>query len=210
MSRRRFLGATIVWLAVVVSASALVWVVISRAGQDLVASQQPMSTAATTGAGATPVRPSGRPSRTPSKGPSRSPSATPSGDGSAPSSSSTPTATPTATPTPTVTPTAAPTPSTSPSTTPSSPTRQPTTPATEERRTWQGAPGSITAACEPAGAPRVSAQPANGFQAQVHREDSLVDVEFEGREDEKGLHVSVIVRCVSGVPSFSARSEQDG
>ena len=207
MSRRRFLGATIVWLAVVASASALVWVVISRAGQDLVASEQPMSTAGTTGAGATPVRPSGRPSRTPSTGPSRTPSTTPSGVGSAPSSPATSPAAPTASATPAATPT--PTPSTSPSTRPSSPTRQPTTPVTEERRTWQGATGSITAACEPTGAPRVSAQPANGFQAQVHREDSLVDVEFEGHEDEKGLHVSVIVRCVSGVPSFSAQSEQD-
>ena len=44
MSRPRILGAVLVWLVVVASVSALVWVVISRAGDDLVASDQPLMT----------------------------------------------------------------------------------------------------------------------------------------------------------------------
>ena len=201
MSRQRVLGAALAWLAVVASVSALVWVVISRAGDDLVASDQPLATAGTSAGAApspTPSRTSSaRPSRTPSRTPSATPSSTPSTapstpapSSSAPSTSATPSESPTSTPQPT-----------------STPTEQSLPPATEERRTWQGRAGSVVAACGSGASPLVTAQPANGFRAEVHREDDEVDVEFEGREDESGLHVSVVVRCASGVPSFSVRSE---
>ena len=153
MSRLRALGATFVWLVVVASVSALVWVVISRAGDGLVSSGQPLMT--TEGEMAAPPRtPSARPSRTPSRTPSNDTSAT-----SAPG---------------------------------------------EERRTWQGQAGSIVAACDATGIRLVSAQPANGFRAEVKDEDGVLRVEFEGREDQSGTDVSVLARCVGGVPSFSA------
>ena len=214
MSRQRVLGATLVWLAVVATVSALVWVVISRAGDDLVASDRPLMT---TSDGSTPDSartPSARPSRTPSRSPSPTPSRSPS---SRPTSSSAPTATssPSTAPTPSASPSTAPsstpsgTPSGTPSTQPpSSPTEQSSTPSTEQR-TWQGQPGSIVVSCGATGIRLVSLEPVSGFRAEVHREDGRVDVEFEGREDESGLHVSVTARCVGGVPSFDAQSERD-
>ncbi len=195
MSRQRVLGAALVWLAVVATVSALVWVVISRAGDGLVASDQPLVT--TRGAATAPRTPSSRPSRTPSRTPSNDPSRTPS-----PTPSKEPSAT--SSPSAVVTPSAAP--SSAPPASSSSPTEQP---STAMRRTWQGQPGSIVVSCGATGIRLVSAQPVNGFRAEVHREDDLVEVDFEGREDEDGLHVTVEARCVAGVPSFSAHSEQD-
>ncbi len=195
MSGQRLLGATLVWLVVVSSVSALVWVVISRAGDDLTASDQPLMTSAS-GSAVVPPTTAVRPSRTPSKTPSRTPSATP-------------TKQPSATPS-----TAAGTPSASPSTTPpptssSPPKEQPANATTERSQTWQGQAGSLVVSCGATGIRLVSAQPADGFRADVHREDDLIDVEFEGREDRSGTHVRVEARCVGGAPSFSTHSEQD-
>lgn len=195
MSRQRVLGAALVWLVVVASVSALVWVVISRAGDDLVSSGQPLLTSEGDPSSA-PPSPSTRPSRTPSQSPSRAPS----NDASATSSPST-------TPTPS-TPSASPS-EPSPSATPDPPTEQPSTPAIAERRTWQGQAGSIVAACDSTGIRLVSAQPANGFRAEAQNEDGMLKIDFEGREDESGTDVSVVARCVGGVPSFVVRGEDD-
>lgn len=202
MSRQRVLGAAVVWLAVVATVSALVWVVISHAGDGLVASDQPFVTTRSERGTAAPRTPSSRTSPTPTKAPTRTPSRTPSASPSpVPSATASP-----STGAPTDSPSTPTTPSTSPST---SPTEQPSTPATEERRTWQGPPGSVVVSCGATGIRSVFAQPVDGFRAEVHREDDLVDVEFEGQEDESGLHVSVTARCVGGVPTFSAQSEQE-
>ena len=212
MSRQRVLGATLVWLVVVASVSALVWVVISRAGDDLVSSDQTLMTTGgdTSSAPGTPsARPTRSPSRTPSRAPSASPSQTPTNGTSptpttpSPSSSS---------PSPSSSPAPAPSPSSpppSPTATPSSPTEQPSVQAAEERRTWQGRSGSVVAACGGNGIRLVSAQPANGFSADVKDEDGALKVEFEGREDESGTDLSVVARCVGGVPSFSVGSRDD-
>lgn len=82
MSRQRILVAIVLWLVVVASVSALVWLVISHTGADLVASDQPVGTPRT--GGTTPSRspstsPPGSPSATPSASPGESPSETPSG-----------------------------------------------------------------------------------------------------------------------------------
>lgn len=58
MTRPRVFAALVVWLVTVAGTSTLVWVVISRAGDDLATSEQP-STAATRADG---PRPSPRPS----------------------------------------------------------------------------------------------------------------------------------------------------
>ncbi len=210
MSRRRTLGAALAWLTVVATVSAMVWVVISRAGDGLVASGRPVTTTGSSQTIGSPATPSGRSSRRPSKTPSRTPSGTPSRAPSATASNaspSTPTPSTTVTPTTTVAPTTAPTTS-APPTSPASPTGQPSSSATEQRRTWQGQAGTLVVSCGGTGIRLVSAQPANGFRADVHREDALIDVEFEGREDESGIKVTVVARCVAGVPAFSTRSEQ--
>ena len=207
MNRHRVLGAAIVWLAVVASASALVWVVISRAGADLVASDQPVLSAGT-GTAVPPRTPPARPSRTPSTSPSRTPSRPPT-PAQAPTATSGPTErTPTSSSSTPTTPSASPSVA-PPSVPPSSPPSQPSVTAIQERRTWQGQAGSIVVAFDASGIRLVSAQPVNGFRADVHREDDLIDVEFEGREDESGIKVSVVARCVAGVPSFSAQSKDD-
>jgi cytoskeletal protein RodZ len=200
MSRRRILAATLAWLAVVATVSALVWVVISRAGDGLVSSDQPLMTtgeqtvSSPRGAAASPSR---TPSRSPSRTPSRTPSPTPSE-----SPSATPSATPSASASPSSTPTSTPSAPVSPSTSPPSPTQQPPVVANEQRRTWQGQAGSLVAACGASGIRFVSAQPADGFRADVHNEDGALEVEFEGGEDSAGAHVKVRARCEGGVPSF--------
>lgn len=184
MSRQRVLGAVLAWLVVVASVSGLVWVVISRAGDDLVASNDPVRT---TGTPSAPERP--RQSRKPSRSSSPDASATPSD-----STASTVPASPSTTAAPTA---------------PTTPTGQPSPTPTVQRRTWQGQAGSVVAACSATGIRLVSAQPSNGFRADVHAENELLDVEFEGREDRSGTHVSVLARCEGGVPSFSVQSEED-
>ena len=188
MSRQRVIGAILVWLVVVASVSALVWVVISRAGDDLVASEQTLMTTGTP----PPVSDTTSPAPTPSGKPSRKPS------------SASPSPSAQVTPTPSASPSATPTEETS---SPPSPSETPA--AAGERRTWQGRPGSIVVTCGASGIRLVSAQPANGFRAEVHDEDGSLEVEFEGREDESGLHATVGARCVGGVPSFTVQIDEE-
>ena len=185
MSRQRVLAATLAWLAVVASVSTLVWVVISRAGDDLISSDQPLATTVEQTAAppyGTGTSPSPSPARTPSPSRSDDASASP-----APTASSVSPA--------------------SPSTSPTSPTQQPATAATEERRTWQGQAGSIVALCAATGIRLVSAQPANGFRAEAQDGGETLEIEFEGREDRAGTDVKVVVRCAAGVPSFAVETD---
>lgn len=192
MSRRRLLGAALVWLAVVVSVSALVWLVISQAGRGLVASD---GTPPTSGADPTSAPPAYHPSMAP-HAPSGSPSQTSSEP--PPEPSTTPTSTPTSHP---ATP--------DPSATPDSPTGSPSSSEAEVGRTWQGLAGTVVVSCAPSGVRLVSAQPSNGFKVEVHAEDGRLEAAFEGREDDRGAHVRVVARCVSGTPSFSVESDDD-
>lgn len=61
MSRPRVLFAVLGWLVVVVAGSALAWTVISRTGQDVLTSEQPV--VATTGSGPARTTDAARPSR---------------------------------------------------------------------------------------------------------------------------------------------------
>jgi hypothetical protein len=83
MSRARILGWVAAWLVVVLVGSTLVWAVISRAGKDVVAAQDPV--VATTGPGPTRTTASSSPPVS-----SHSPSSRPSHPSSAPGSSTPP------------------------------------------------------------------------------------------------------------------------
>ena len=65
------------------------------------------------------------------------------------------------------------------------------------------------AACGATGIRLVSAQPADGFRAEVHDEDDRLEVEFEGTDDRSDVHVVVVATCEGGEPTFAARSEND-
>jgi hypothetical protein len=56
----------------------------------------------------------------------------------------------------------------------------------------------------------VSAQPADGFHAEVKAggPDEL-EVEFEGREDDDGGDITVVARCRSGAPAFAVEADDD-
>jgi len=150
VSRPRVLVAVAAWLVVVAGVSALVWVVISRAGDELAAPQQPLV--------ARTEQPTASPSTSPS--PSPSPSLDP-GQG-------------------------------------------------EQRASWQGSAGLIIAACDGSGIRLVSAQPTDGFHAEIKDggPDEL-EVEFEGREERSGSDVTVVAHCVSGVPTFRTQDEEE-
>lgn len=187
MNGQRALAAAVVaWLAVVAVASGLVWVVISRAGDDLVAAGQP-GAASSPGTAAPSDRDTPRPTRKPraTSSPSSSGSATPEPTGT---STGTPTATPTSDPT-------------------GQQTSSPPAPSVVQR-TWQGAAGTVVAACQDGVARLVSAQPATGFRAEASGEDGALSVEFEGREDRSGTDVRVVARCAGGVPTFSVESRE--
>jgi hypothetical protein len=144
MTRLRVLAGVAAWLVVVAGVSTVVWLVISSAGAQLIASQQPLV------------------ARTTDSGPGPS------------------------------------------STTPAAPSPG------VERRTWEGASGSIIATCDGSTIRLVSTQPADGFHAEVKDDgpDEL-EVEFEAREDRSAGDVTVIAHCVSGFPDFAAETSRD-
>jgi hypothetical protein len=152
MTRPRVLAAIAAWLVVVAGVSTLVWFVISRAGGQLVAPQQPLvATSEQAGGARSPAGPSDQPSDHPSA-----------------------------------------------------------QPATGERRTWQGSSGLVIAVCDPGGVRLVSAQPIDGFHAEVKDAGpEELEVEFEGREDQSDGDVTVVARCSDGVPGFTVEAEDD-
>jgi hypothetical protein len=147
MTRPRVLAAIAAWLVVVAGVSTLAWFVISRAGGQLVAPQEPLvATSEQAGGGRTPATPAVEPPDQPSAG---------------------------------------------------------------ERRTWQGGAGLVIAVCDPGGVRLVSAQPIDGFHAEVKDAGpEELEVEFEGREDQGG-DVTVVARCASGAPAFTVEAEDD-
>jgi len=78
------------------------------------------------------------------------------------------------------------------------------------RRTWQGPAGFVIATCERRKIRLVSAQPVSGFHVEVKHDGSeQLEVEFEAREDRRSGDVRVVARCVSGIPKFTPRAEDD-
>jgi hypothetical protein len=175
--RAAVLGA-VLWCVVVVAASSLVWVVISRAGAGVVPSAQPQVDVT----GSLPVpAPSHSPAGRPTPGVTLSPQPSrPSSPGGTPSGG------PTASP-------AVPPPSTS--STPSAPAPQ--------RSSWSGVAGHVVAECRGPAGHFVAAYPNTGWRYLIgSRGPALVQVTFV-RPGEDGRSVTVQARCVSGVPHFA-------
>jgi hypothetical protein len=176
----------VTWLVVVAVGSTAVWLVISRAGQDVgTAGEAPLGAAATVGEPGPPTLiPPSRSERPDQSGPS--------------------TASPTRTSTP------EPPESPSPSATTQSPPEPPAEPAAQ-RRTWNGPGGLLTAQCRGAMVSLVAAQPEGGYAVEVHdRGPEELEVTFEAREDDSGQKSEVRARCLDGVPHFESRTEHEG
>lgn len=184
MSPSRVVTWVLAWLVVVAVGSTLVWAVISRAGERIVASDDPL--VATSGTSA-------------------SQAAKPEPTASASKSEPTPS---TATPPPTSS-TSTPPATSGTSRPPSSPSSPRTPPALElERRTWQGPGGLVVAQCKGTTISRVSLLPDNGYQVELKNDGpEELEVEFEGREDESGSSASVHAVCVDGAPVFESEIE---
>jgi hypothetical protein len=168
------------WVGVVIAGSALTWVAINRAGDQVnggsgQSTTEPavVTTLGTAPAG-TPV-----PSRTPSPG---APIATaPGSPRSTPTSSATTTR-------PSVRPTAKG--SSSPS-------------VRAERRTWTGAAGFVTVSCTGRQARLEGASPSDGWSYEVgDAAGDSVEVKFEKGESEVQVHAA----CVGAVPRFEVES----
>ena len=181
---RGWLLGALAWTLVVALGSTLVWVVISRAG-DEVAPQTGLSADAPDssfpdGGSVPPLAPRETLSATPTGEPTR-----PSGTGSS----------------------NVPSPSGSPSSDGSSSGAPDGSPAV--RRTWSGAGGSVVAECSAPTIRLVAAQPEGGFAVDVgSRGPEEVEIKFEGRgEEERESEVHAV--CVGGVPRFSAESKSE-
>jgi len=174
------LGA-VLWCAVVVAVSSLVWVVISRAGAGVLPTTQPQ--ADVTGSLPVPGRDSdGRPS--PGVTLSPRPSDSPSTGTTIPGSPSS---------TPVVPP---------PSSTPPAPTAQ--------RRSWSGTAGHVVAECRGPAVHLVAAYPNAGWRYLIgSRGPGLVQVRFV-RVGEDGRSVTVQAACDAGVPDFTLAAHQPG
>lgn len=189
LARSLILG-TLAWVLVVAVGSTLVWTVISRAGQEVVAPTEPMIVAGRT------LERSASPSRSRSASPSESASPSP----SQPPSTSVPASTP-----PAVPPAA---PASSPSSSASDPDPDTAAPVAQ-RRTWQGEGGLVVAQCRGATMSLVAAQPDAGYAVDVgERGPETLEVEFDGRGDNSGKRTRVEARCMAGVPQFNASSDE--
>lgn len=168
------------WIGVVAAGSALTWVAIDRAGNQVSGGTEPSSTepAAVGTIGTAPTTPSSTPTRT-----------------AAPTTSA-PThgATTTSTPTPTTNPTRRPS---------STPTRSTVPQPHAVSRTWSGAAGTVTVACTSRTAQLKGTSPADGWHVEVNDASGAeIEVKFERSESE----VQVKATCVDGVPRFQVES----
>lgn len=178
MSRRMWVLAVGAWLAVVVAGSALTWVAINRAGDQVtggsdVATTQP-GLVSTLGSAPTA-------STTPSVGPT--------GPHATASTSRTPTS-----PRPTQLATPRPTPSAP---------RTSATVAHSETRTWTGTAGFVTVSCSGRQARLKGASPGDGWSYEVgDASGDSVEVKFERGETEVQVHAT----CPGGTPEFQVES----
>ena len=172
------------WIAVVIAGSALTWLAINRAG-DQVSSAADAEATQPVVVGRVDAPPSARPSAKPTAKPTAKPSPSP---------------TSTRTAAPTTTPTSAPTPRVAPS------RPRTTAPSRSETRTWTGAAGFVTVSCTGSVARLQAASPNDGWS--VERGDEAgdhVEVKFE----RDGVEVQVQALCVGGIPQFRAETGGD-
>lgn len=183
MSRRMWALAATAWAVLVVAGSALTWVAIDRAGQQVTgaatAGETPPVVVGTIGAA---------PTRT-------------SGDGQGRSTTAPPTAGATSSATGSSHHTPRPGHDTSPSKNPAPPTG---TATGTQTRTWSGAAGTVTVACTARTAQLKGTSPNDGWHVEVDKPSGTdVDVSFERNEAE----VKVDASCAGGVPVFRAESD---
>lgn len=191
MTGRTWVLAATAWVGVVIVGSALTWLAIDRAGQQVsgtAASSETTRPAVVGTIGSPPVA-----SGTPSVVPSGTASVMPSAGGTASSAPATPTRTPTSTPT-------HPTKSSGGSPPKSSP------PANTEIRTWSGPSGSVTVSCTGSTIRFQGASPNDGWRVE-RGDDSGDEIEVKFEEDE--TEVQVKATCVSGVPRFQVETSGD-
>jgi hypothetical protein len=75
--------------------------------------------------------------------------------------------------------------------------------------TWQGPSGAVVAACDGDAVELVSAQPANGFRAEVESSGPhMLEVAFT-RVHKPATGVKVVAHCVSGAVTFTSEPEED-
>lgn len=198
MVRRGLVVAATAWLVVVLVGATMVWAVISRAGQELVAGE--------TGSGIGPGQVAPREPRT--TGP-QSPlkprrSATPDRPRHSPGGR---------------TDEASPDASTEPSSAGPSPSQQPPPPPDSasppggggdesKTDTWSGAPGSFTVTCNGSSVTSFSATQNGGWSVEAAREAGKVEAHYHkvGGEQE----VEVTATCTAGGPRFSVHSDGEG
>ncbi len=176
-----WLLAVTAWVVVVIAGSALTWVAIDRAGSQVTGNPDPAETqpAVVGTLGSAPTR-------------THSPKDGPSATSTAPAS---PRRTPSRTPSPTAGATRPD--ATSPSKTAAS------SPVQTETRTWSGAAGSVTVACNGRTAQVRGTFPSDGWHVEVgHSSGSEVEVTFKKDQAE----VQVQATCVAGVPRFRVES----
>ncbi len=179
------LGA-VLWCAVVVAVSSLVWVVISRAGAGVLPTTQPQADVT----GSLPV---------PGQGPDGRPSP---GLTLTPRPSDTPSSVATTPGAPSSSPALPPSSSSPPSSTPTAPVAQ--------RRSWSGTAGHVVAECRGPAAHLVAAYPNAGWRYLIgSRGPGLVQVRFV-RVGEDARPVTVQATCVAGVPDFTLAAHQPG
>jgi len=184
MSRRMWVLAVLAWVGVVIAGSALTWIAIDRAGQQVTGS--PASTTTTQPPVIGTVGP-------PPTGP------TPSAPGQSGPSASTSAPLPTTSPSPTHAPTTRPGTSTP---------RTSSPPVTRtETRTWSGTGGWLTVSCTGGRATLKSASPNDGWSFERGDDaGDAIEVKFEGGDTE----VKVRATCVAGVPQFHVESSTSG
>jgi len=176
-----FLAVT-AWVVVVIAGSALTWVAIDRAGNQVTGNPTPDQTqpAVVGTIGAAPTR-----THSPKHGP-RATRTSPAG----PRATTLPSRTPSATPTSTR-------PGGSPSKTAAS------SPVQTETRTWSGAAGTVTVSCTGRTARLQGTSPGDGWHVDVgDSSGGEIEVTFKSSETE----VQVQATCVGGVPRFHVES----
>lgn len=193
---RTMLGAVAAWLAVVLVGSTMVWAVISQVGEQVVGAEpSPQAATATSPAGRI-----GRPSHTSAGTPDSSggpgpasPTATP--GASSPSAQGSAPAGPGATTSP-----GAPEPSSEPSSPPPPP------PPAAVQGSWSGVGGTVIVQCRASAVSLVAATPDAGFSVEVEKEESALEVKFDG-QGEDGRETHVQARCLGGRPRFGVETD---
>ena len=184
--RRGIVAALAAWLTVVMLGSAVVWAVISRAGEDLVSSgAQPGGYAASSGPGARTTVGPGEPIKSRRHHPSGSPSSS-GGPSSGPSSSGTDTQSP----------------SQGPSSDPGNPDPSSTPPSPpapvthDDSRSVAG--GTVFAGCRGSALTSVSGVPNAGYRLEKEQGAGWAEVKFESTGNEREIQVRVT--CSGGYP----------